>query len=59
VIQIAAIGMRSGMTLEQLTDVELACPTLTAGGDLEPVATRPGHATPEQTCAVEWEHRAG
>ncbi len=47
------------MTIEQVGDVELAYPTFTAVGDLEPVATRPGHGTPEQTRAVEWEHRAG
>jgi hypothetical protein len=57
-----------GMIIEQLADVELAYPTFTAVvgldarrpvGDLRPVATRPGHGTPEQTRAVEWEHRAG
>ena len=47
------------VTIEQLADVELAYPTFTAVGDLEPVATRPGHGTPEQTRALEWEHRAG
>lgn len=58
-IQIAATAMRSRMTIEQLADVELAYPTFTAVGDLEPVATRPGPGAPEQTRAVEWEHRAG
>ena len=48
-----------GMIIEQLADVELAYQTFTAAGDLEPVATRPGHDTPEQTRAVEWERRAG
>jgi hypothetical protein len=48
-----------GMIIEQLADVELPYPTFTAVGDLEPVATPPRHGTPEQTRAVEWEHRAG
>jgi hypothetical protein len=47
------------MTIEQLADVEIAYPTFTAVGNLEPAATRPGHGTLEQTRAVEWEHRAG
>ena len=68
VVQIAATAMRAGMTVEQLADVELAYPTFTAVvglaarravGDLGLVATPPGHATPEWTRAVEWEHRAG
>jgi hypothetical protein len=58
-IQVAATAMRVGVTIEQLAEVELAYPTFTAVGDLEPVATRPGHGTPEQTRALEWEHRAG
>ena len=37
-----------GMIIEQVADVELAYPTFTAVGDLEPVATRPGHGTPER-----------
>ena len=68
VVQIAATAMRAGMTVEELADVELAYPTFTAVvglaarravGDLEPAATPHGHVTPEQTRAVEWEHRAG
>jgi hypothetical protein len=47
------------VTIEQLANVELTYPTLTAGGDLASVTTRPGHGTQEQTRAVEWEHRAG
>jgi hypothetical protein len=57
-----------GTTIKQLTDVELAYPTFTAVvgltarravGDLGLAATRLGHSMPEQTRAVEWEHRAG
>ena len=57
-----------GMLIEQLADVELTYPTFTAVvglaarrtvGDLEPVMTRTGRGTPEQTRAVEWEHRTG
>ena len=63
-VEVAVVGM----IIEQLADVELAYPTFTvvvglaarqAVGDLEPVATRPGHDTLKQTRAVEWEHRAG
>ncbi len=57
-----------GMIIEQLADVELAYPAFTAVvglaarravGDLGPAASPSGHVTPEQTRAVEWEHRAG
>ncbi len=45
--------------LEEQPMVVVGLAARRAVGDLGLVATRPGHGTPEQTRAVEWEHRAG
>jgi pyruvate/2-oxoglutarate dehydrogenase complex dihydrolipoamide dehydrogenase (E3) component len=66
VVQVAAAAMRSGMTIEQLADLELAYPTFTAVvglaarqivRELDP--TTPDGRASMRSGAAEWEHSAG